>query len=162
MVVFFFSSRRRHTRGALVTGVQTCALPVLLTPTTTRLRGVTQGVSEPCRFFADLLLPFAHRLDQAGELAKRIDALFLQSRHLLLIDLEALAHRREQGTDALGICLFAFLETSAGTLQESFLRSEEHKSELKSLMSRSYAVYRLKKKNNINTTKRDVTNSPQH
>src|SRR3546814_14861536 len=25
---FFFSSRRRHTRCALVTGVQTCALPV--------------------------------------------------------------------------------------------------------------------------------------
>src|SRR3546814_4030384 len=27
---FFFSSRRRHTRFALVTGVQTCALPILL------------------------------------------------------------------------------------------------------------------------------------
>src|SRR3546814_9522855 len=26
--VFFFSSRRRHTSGALVTGVQTCALPI--------------------------------------------------------------------------------------------------------------------------------------
>src|SRR3546814_10496688 len=28
--VFFFSSRRRHTRCALVTGVQTCALPISL------------------------------------------------------------------------------------------------------------------------------------
>src|SRR3546814_19858793 len=28
MIVFFFSSRRRHTRCALVTGVQTCALPI--------------------------------------------------------------------------------------------------------------------------------------
>src|SRR3546814_7952806 len=27
---FFFSSRRRHTRCALVTGVQTCALPILV------------------------------------------------------------------------------------------------------------------------------------
>src|SRR3546814_1530905 len=26
---FFFSSRRRHTRCALVTGFQTCALPIL-------------------------------------------------------------------------------------------------------------------------------------
>src|SRR3546814_8670755 len=26
--MFFFSSRRRHTSGALVTGVQTCALPI--------------------------------------------------------------------------------------------------------------------------------------
>src|SRR3546814_4077291 len=28
IVCFFFSSRRRHTRCALVTGVQTCALPI--------------------------------------------------------------------------------------------------------------------------------------
>src|SRR3546814_2980958 len=28
MVCFFFSSRRRHTRCAVVTGVQTCALPI--------------------------------------------------------------------------------------------------------------------------------------
>src|SRR3546814_8665023 len=30
LFVFFFSSRRRHTRCALVTGVQTCALPISL------------------------------------------------------------------------------------------------------------------------------------
>src|SRR3546814_2579237 len=29
LMLFFFSSRRRHTRCALVTGVQTCALPIL-------------------------------------------------------------------------------------------------------------------------------------
>src|SRR3546814_4198162 len=29
LYVFFFSSRRRHTRCAIVTGVQTCALPIL-------------------------------------------------------------------------------------------------------------------------------------
>src|SRR3546814_10091943 len=29
-IFFFFSSRRRHTRCALVTGVQTCALPIWL------------------------------------------------------------------------------------------------------------------------------------
>src|SRR3546814_1422507 len=29
--LFFFSSRRRHTSCALVTGVQTCALPILST-----------------------------------------------------------------------------------------------------------------------------------
>src|SRR3546814_4117371 len=32
---FFFSSRRRHTRCALVTGVQTCALPIWM-PTMTQ------------------------------------------------------------------------------------------------------------------------------
>src|SRR3546814_6729521 len=30
LIIFFFSSRRRHTRCALVTGVQTCALPISL------------------------------------------------------------------------------------------------------------------------------------
>src|SRR3546814_4254562 len=29
---YFFSSRRRHTRCALVTGVQTCALPIFTLP----------------------------------------------------------------------------------------------------------------------------------
>src|SRR3546814_10555202 len=31
IVFLFFSSRRRHTRCALVTGVQTCALPIFNT-----------------------------------------------------------------------------------------------------------------------------------
>src|SRR3546814_3602798 len=35
---FFFSSRRRHTRCALVTGVQTCALPISDTPWNTYTR----------------------------------------------------------------------------------------------------------------------------
>src|SRR3546814_1999765 len=34
---FFFSSRRRHTRCALVTGVQTCALPILIEHATARV-----------------------------------------------------------------------------------------------------------------------------
>src|SRR3546814_135401 len=37
-VYFFFSSRRRHTRCALVTGVQTCALPIFDGPTLTARR----------------------------------------------------------------------------------------------------------------------------
>src|SRR3546814_10752860 len=38
---FFFSNRRRHTRCALVTGVQTCALPISLME-----KGVTFGSNE--------------------------------------------------------------------------------------------------------------------
>src|SRR3546814_10730791 len=34
-ILFFFSSRRRQTRCALVTGVQTCALPISLPSTLT-------------------------------------------------------------------------------------------------------------------------------
>src|SRR3546814_11942429 len=44
---FFFSSRRRHTRCALVTGVQTCALPISLIGSP-RVR----GLPFPCRFRA--------------------------------------------------------------------------------------------------------------
>src|SRR3546814_3247405 len=36
LIVFFFSSRRRHTRCALVTGVQTCALPIYVSPSAAR------------------------------------------------------------------------------------------------------------------------------
>src|SRR3546814_13704968 len=39
--VFFFSSRRRHTRCALVTGVQTCALPI---SARRRQRGILVGL----------------------------------------------------------------------------------------------------------------------
>src|SRR3546814_4751527 len=45
-VVFFFSSRRRHTRCALVTGVQTCALPI---------------------YYADGNLDFLEALQDAGD-----------------------------------------------------------------------------------------------
>src|SRR3546814_2425381 len=53
---FFFSSRRRHTRCALVTGVQTCALPIFVnvdvapakagTITITELAGRVEVVAE--------------------------------------------------------------------------------------------------------------------
>src|SRR3546814_12395240 len=49
--VFFFSSRRRHTRCALVTGVQTCALPIFW-PCEPMARTVCAGVllcSSRCR-----------------------------------------------------------------------------------------------------------------
>src|SRR3546814_20547136 len=42
---FFFSSRRRHTRCALVTGVQTCALPISLSPLRRPPRRISNGES---------------------------------------------------------------------------------------------------------------------
>src|SRR3546814_16079322 len=44
LIYFFFSSRRRHTRCALVTGVQTCALPILTVEVETPT-GVRSGSS---------------------------------------------------------------------------------------------------------------------
>src|SRR3546814_10006845 len=42
---FFFSSRRRHTRCALVTGVQTCALPIYGGIRTHRLDRITDAAA---------------------------------------------------------------------------------------------------------------------
>src|SRR3546814_4769879 len=49
---FFFSSRRRHTRCALVTGVQTCALPICIAQS----RCATAAIS-PCSRAADRDIP---------------------------------------------------------------------------------------------------------
>src|SRR3546814_7844482 len=42
-LLFFFSSRRRHTRCALVTGVQTCALPICCPAHRTGTRFAAEG-----------------------------------------------------------------------------------------------------------------------
>src|SRR3546814_2314721 len=87
---FFFSSRRRHTRCALVTGVQTCALPI------------------SCM----------------KDIAKR------------RFDEERITFRNGMGK--------GHITKAKGPKREA--RSEEHTSELQSLMRISYAVFCLKKK----------------
>src|SRR3546814_729246 len=65
---FFFSSRRRHTRCALVTGVQTCALPIsraMSFPNLDFALGETADmIRETTRRFAtDRIAPLAARID---------------------------------------------------------------------------------------------------
>src|SRR3546814_4141621 len=48
-LLFFFSSRRRHTRCALVTGVQTCALPIFIASEAKQSRAVFAGSGLPRR-----------------------------------------------------------------------------------------------------------------
>src|SRR3546814_3009046 len=45
LLFFFFSSRRRHTRCALVTGVQTCALPISDIVTTQEEKGIEEAIT---------------------------------------------------------------------------------------------------------------------
>src|SRR3546814_7464387 len=52
----FFSSRRRHTRCALVTGVQTCALPIWVHDYAPRIRSLV--LASPA-FKVKLYVPFA-------------------------------------------------------------------------------------------------------
>src|SRR3546814_9263739 len=130
----FFSSRRRHTRCALVTGVQTCALPI-----------------SP----AD---PDGARYDYT--LRSRIDDLGALLRHAGIDDATpvTLAVHDWGGMIGFGWALshmpqvqrLVVLNTAAFPLP----RSEEHTSELQSLMRISYAVFCLKKKNTTNTYNR--------
>src|SRR3546814_10333437 len=61
---FCFSSRRRHTRCALVTGVQTCALPISVTNATY----LAEDNDE--RIWKDIDLPFTTSAATAQRLAK--------------------------------------------------------------------------------------------
>src|SRR3546814_4677476 len=54
-LLFFFSSRRRHTRCALVTGVQTCALPIYLVGLRSSITG--EIVMDEVEIGADQMLP---------------------------------------------------------------------------------------------------------
>src|SRR3546814_5012085 len=65
LFLLFFSSRRRHTRGAFVTGVQTCALPILKL-------GNSAGIAVNDQELADLPgTPMAERVAVIGLLNKR-------------------------------------------------------------------------------------------
>src|SRR3546814_18600991 len=58
VTLFFFSSRRRHTRCALVTGVQTCALPIFKASRKVRsLSGRRAYPSPPPPLFRTALFP---------------------------------------------------------------------------------------------------------
>src|SRR3546814_9529131 len=117
VLFFFFSSRRRHTRCALVTGVQTCALPISLDA------------------------HFGPQLDQImdeveGEAVVIVDdedhgALLPVTRHARKPN--RFARGGEEGA-GLGLAFALFV-----------CRSEEPTSELQSLMRTSYAVFCLKK-----------------
>src|SRR3546814_5890729 len=106
-VYFFFSSRRRHTRCALVTGVQTCARP-LTSPTVSRTSALmSSAVVCGGRFFTKLRTQ--PRISPARSTCA--DNWFMASR-----------------------------------ISSGAPRSEEHTSELPSLMRISYAVFCLKNK----------------
>src|SRR3546814_2819593 len=122
---FFFSSRRRHTRCALVTGVQTCALPIYQQQFDSRIC---------CKDRLQRLHRHAGKAihgpgdGEAGEDQDRlIPALAVDTESAIPIGVDDLTVERDARQQVHG-------------------RSEEHTSELQSLMSNSYAVFCVKKK----------------
>src|SRR3546814_1125010 len=114
LLFFFFSSRRRLTICALVTGVQTCALPI-----SSRRRSSSSTAS---RMKSDWFSP---------------------SRSTALI--------RPSVPSGNRAIVFSALIRGRPAVPDLLVvipkRSEEHTSELKSLMRISYAVFYLKKNN---------------
>src|SRR3546814_1074893 len=80
MCVFFFSSRRRHTRCALVTGVQTCALPIFAATSIPR-----PPMSPPSLKTRERLSEVRYEI--RGELARRARELEAQGRTLVKLNI---------------------------------------------------------------------------
>src|SRR3546814_1548206 len=132
--MFFFSSRRRHTRCALVTGVQTCALPISavvyredILLDRRRISPLTLQTSEHHRAAWLLgLLPYCPlSLERLVDECPNCPG-------------KKLGWRRSWG--------IANCERCGELVPPSSARSEEHTSELQSLMRNWYAVFCLKTK----------------
>src|SRR3546814_2426616 len=152
MWIFFFSSRRRHTSCALVTGVQTCALPIYL-PFAARLG----WRSADCmwRLAGDTATDYNHYSKRTilGTVYGSTVAVFLDDESEDFADTRAFLARR---IDAV-MRFEGWKHRRAARRTE---RSEEHTSELQSLMRISYAVFCLKKKINTNQLDRlHITNT---
>src|SRR3546814_1789851 len=157
-MIFFFSSRRRHTRCALVTGVQTCALPIseLGFDEINLNCGCPSDRVQAGRFGACLMREPAL---VAGSVAAMIEAVStletpvpITVKCRLGVDDD---HRYEVFRDFVdevagaGCRLFVVHARNAwlkGLSPKEDRKSEEHTSELQSLIRISYAVSCLQKK----------------
>src|SRR3546814_1401403 len=135
-ICLFFSSRRRHTRCALVTGVQTCALPISRERLAEAEAAATKSVSDAI----------------AGGNVQAINYFVAQK---YIEAFKALAEAPNQKFVMMPMESAGVIGSLAGIgelAKETFgqqagrARSEEHTSELQSLMRISYAVFCLKKK----------------
>src|SRR3546814_8932116 len=129
---FFFSSRRRHTRCALVTGVQTCALPISQTTHEHLTRFVTRSaldVIDPAQATRYGEIGGAALAAVNAELTRQATMIaYLNDFYMLAI--------------VTLVCtpLVFVLRNPRGPVEQVHLgeRSEEHTSELQSLMRISY------------------------
>src|SRR3546814_2534491 len=135
-IYFFFSSRRRHTRCALVTGVQTCALPILGKALETVGRFAINSTIGAAGVFdvakkAPINLPY-----RSNGFANTLGFYGVEPGPYFFLPLVGPTTLRDMVGDGIDL----------------LVRSEEHTSELQSLMRISYAVFCLYKKKQINCT----------
>src|SRR3546814_10422951 len=143
---FFFSSRRRHTRCALVTGVQTCALPISICRSS-RTGAVPDQlhVCRRCRLCDRRLYADHEAIGCAYSHSQSVYDGMGGGAHLLSA-LRSHESWRPTGLSSwyagLGVVVFGPPVFAVDHRR----RSEEHTSELQSLMRISYAVFCLKQK----------------
>src|SRR3546814_10186948 len=127
---FFFSSRRRHTRCALVTGVQTCALPIYALGAFHRSVNLLARCA--CRKVQPLHAKFAK--DAADKCFRCCIERGAMDDDIARLDDGKQCSGNGGHAAGKGERVFGILP-----------RSEEHTSELQYLMRISYAVFCLKK-----------------
>src|SRR3546814_3512085 len=95
--MFFFSSRRRHPVCALVTGVQTCALPILMEPANSQLlaKAKTEAEHDALPAFRALAAELGIWL-LVGSLQVKLDQTSLANRSFLIDDKIGRASCRER------------------------------------------------------------------
>src|SRR3546814_9559993 len=132
-VFFFFSSRRRHTSGALVTGVQTCALPICrrVDWRIVKARAPSANAQTPAAMTRTLVI----RYDPAHAEIARYFAAAAKAWNAADEASVANASKPPLAIDSAGT------DTVLPADSDWLLRSEEHTSELQSLMRISYAVF---------------------
>src|SRR3546814_4972015 len=140
----FVSSRRRHTRCALVTGVQTCALPICEI-----LEWLARAADDSrTQVPIELLAAGAYQLGGLPAMAAGLIAQ-IPAEHegvalygaFLRADFDGVLRRAANYWSANP----DLTVPAAGRLLAAAERSEEHTSELQSLMRNSYAVFCLQK-----------------
>src|SRR3546814_4269862 len=97
MLLFFFSSRIRHTRCALVTGVQTCALPNLhIIVNREQEEALSEKLGDPAYFAQELV---------AGPIEYATHVLFKGGRIVCSLDIEyGRSEERRVGKECVSTC----------------------------------------------------------
>src|SRR3546814_7512267 len=135
MFFFFFSSRRLHTRCALVTGVQTCALPIY--PSLSASSATTTSIPIQAGYYKANGVNVRIQPSQSGSESALADS----SGHAFATSAGMTALLVAASKDPTPVIVAASYRHS-WDIDE---RSEEHTSELQSRMRNAYAVCGWKK-----------------